>query len=207
MFIPSISKEELSLLPKGQFQGQIHLIDQVSKADHVCKILAHEPVLGFDTETKPSFTKGQVHRVSLLQLSTETDSYLFRLNKIGLVGGVLGILSNPHQLKIGIAIHDDIRHLKQLHPFRPEGFVELQDYVKKFGIENSGLSKLSGIILNFRISKSQQLTNWENEELTPSQQMYAATDAWAAYEIYKALLANPQFENQEPKVKNQEENL
>jgi ribonuclease D len=163
------------------------LIDHVSKADHACKILAREPILGFDTETKPSFTKGQSHRVSLLQLSTATDSYLFRLNKMGLVGGLLGILSNPHQLKIGIAIHDDIRHLKQLHPFRPEGFVELQDMVKQFGIENSGLSKLSGIILNFRISKSQQLTNWENEELTLPQQMYAATDAWAAYEIYLAL--------------------
>jgi ribonuclease D len=187
MFVPSISKEELRLLPTGQFQGQIHLIDHISKADHVCKILAHEPILGFDTETKPSFTKGQSHRVSLLQLSTATDSYLFRLNKMGLIGGLLGILSNPHQLKIGIAIHDDIRHLKQLHPFRADGFVELQDMVKKFGIENSGLSKLSGIILNFRISKSQQLTNWENEELTLPQQMYAATDAWAAYEIYLAL--------------------
>jgi len=188
MFVPSISKEELRLLPTGQFQGQIHLIDHISKVDHVCKILAHEPVLGFDTETKPSFIKGQSHRVSLLQLSTATDSYLFRLNMIGLIGCVLGILSNPHQLKIGIAIHDDIRHLKQLHPFRPEGFIELQDFVRQFGIENSGLSKLSGIILNFRISKSQQLTNWENEELTLPQQLYAATDAWAAYEIYKALM-------------------
>jgi ribonuclease D len=205
MFVPSISKEELLLLPKGQFQGQIHLIDQASKADTVCKILAHEPILGFDTETKPSFTKGQVHRVSLLQLSTQSDSYLFRLNKIGLVGGILGILSNPHQLKIGIAIHDDIRHLKQLHPFRAEGFIELQDFVRQYGIENSGFSKLSGIILNFRISKSQQLTNWENDELTPPQQMYAATDAWAAFEIYKALLANPHLKSKEPGKTQQEE--
>lgn len=189
MFIPSISKEELRLLPTGQFQGQIHLIDHISKAEHVCKILAHESILGFDTETKPTFTKGQIHRVSLLQLSTATDSYLFRLNKMGLIGCVLGILSNPRQLKIGIAVHDDIRHLKQLHPFRAEGFVELQDFVRQFGIENSGLSKLSGIILNFRISKSQQLTNWENEELTLPQQLYAATDAWAAFEIYKTLMS------------------
>lgn len=187
MFVPSISKEDLRLLPAGQFKGQIHLIDHINKADHACKFLAQEPILGFDTETKPSFTKGQTHRVSLLQLSTATDSFLFRLNKMGLSGGLIGLLSNPNQLKIGIAIHDDIRHLKQLHPFRAEGFVELQDMVKRFGIENNGLSKLAGIILNFRISKSQQLTNWENEDLTLPQQIYAATDAWAAYEIYMAL--------------------
>jgi ribonuclease D len=188
MFAASISKDELRLLPTGQFQGRIHLIDHINKADHVCKSLALEPLLGFDTETKPSFTKGQSHRVALLQLSTATDAYLFRLNKIGLHGGMLAVLSNPHVLKVGIAIHDDIRHLKQLHPFRPEGFLELQEFVKQFGIENSGLSKLAGIILNFRISKSQQLTNWENEELTLPQQLYAATDAWAGYEIYKALV-------------------
>ncbi len=188
--MPSISKEELQLLPISQFKGRIHLIDHINKAEHACKTLAHEPVLGFDTETKPSFTKGQFHRVSLLQLSTGTDAYLFRLNKMGLMGGIIGILSNPKQLKVGIAIRDDIRYLKQHHHFRHEGFVELQDFVRNFGIENSGLSKLSGIIMNFRISKSQQLTNWENDELTLPQQMYAATDAWAAYEIYNTLIKN-----------------
>jgi ribonuclease D len=189
MFIRSISNDDLRLLPTGQFKGNIHVIDNTSKVDSICKQLLHEPILGFDTETKPSFTKGQYHNVSLLQLSTSTDAYLFRLNKTGFKGGMVGILSNPHQIKVGIAIHDDLRHLKKLHAFRAEGFVELQDYVKHFGIENSGLSKLAGIILKIRISKSQQLTNWENEHLSAAQQMYAATDAWAAFEIYKALLA------------------
>jgi len=145
-------------------------------------------MLGFDTETKPSFTKGLSHRVSLLQLATNTDAYLFRLHKTGLPPCLLRVLSSIRPVKIGIAIRDDIRHLKALHSFRPEGFVELQEYVRQFGIENSGLSKLTGIILNFRISKSQQLTNWENEILTEPQQLYAATDAWAAYEIYRELL-------------------
>lgn len=191
MFASSISKEALRELPTGQFQGRIHLVDQMTQAEKACEYLAKEPLLGFDTETKPSFKKGTTHKVSLLQLSSATDAFLFRLNRIGLPLCLIRLLSNPDQLKVGIAIRDDIRHLKALHPFKSEGFLELQEYVKQFGIENSGLSKLTGIILNFRVSKSQQLTNWENDVLTDAQQLYAATDAWAAYEIYRALDKHP----------------
>lgn len=187
-FVPSISKDDLRLLPTGQFSGTIHLIDNVGQVKEACERLKSEPLLGFDTETKPSFKKGSNNRVSLLQLSTDIDAYLFRLNKTGLPDVLTDILEDPEIIKVGIAIRDDIRLLKQLHYFTAHGFVELQDYVKKFGIENSGLSKLAGIILNFRVSKSQQLTNWENEELTEPQQLYGATDAWAAYEIFKALI-------------------
>jgi ribonuclease D len=188
MFASSISKEALRDLPAGQFNGRIHLIDNLLNAQEACGALRKEPVLGFDTETKPSFKKGTVHQVSLLQLATEKDAYLFRLNKIGMPLYITEILANRNQLKVGIAIHDDIRHLKAIGPFKPEGFVELQEFVRQFGIENSGLSKLAGIILNFRISKSQQLTNWENGILTVPQQLYAATDAWAAFEIYHKLI-------------------
>jgi ribonuclease D len=191
MFAATISKEELRELPTGQFKGNIHLIEQAEQVHDACARLNSEPILGFDTETKPSFKKGTSHLVSLLQLSTSTDAYLFRINKIGLPLCVTQILSNRNQLKIGIAIRDDIRHLKAVHHFKADGFVELQEYVRQFGIENSGLSKLTGIILNFRVSKSQQLTNWENEVLTELQQLYAATDAWAAYEIYKRLEKAP----------------
>jgi ribonuclease D len=187
MFIPSITKEELRELPIGHFKGKIHLIDHVEQVNEHCKNLQDVPILGFDTETKPAFKKGVINRVSLLQLATDTDAYLFRLNKIGLPACLINILSNPKQIKLGIAIRDDIRHLKAIHSFRPEGFIELQEFVKEFGIENSGLSKLTGIILKFRISKSQQLTNWENDILTEAQQLYGATDAWAAYQIYEAL--------------------
>jgi ribonuclease D len=191
MYVSSISKEDLQQLPTGQFHGRIHLIENDLQIGHACNELTKAPVIGFDTETKPSFTKGLSHRVALLQLSTATDAFLFRLHRVGLPLEVIRILSNPNQKKVGVAIRDDIRALGQLHPFKPNGFVELQDYVKQYGIENSGLSKLSGIILNFRISKSQQLSNWESPVLTDAQQMYAATDAWAAFEIYKALLAHP----------------
>ena len=191
MFAATISKEELRELPTGQFKGNIHLIEQAEQTMEACSRLALEPILGFDTETKPAFKKGTSYQVSLLQLSTSTDAFLFRLNKIGLPACLTNILSNPKQLKIGIAIRDDIRHLKAIHYFKADGFVELQEYVRQFGIENSGLSKLTGIILNFRISKSQQLTNWENDILTEPQQLYGATDAWAAYEIYKVLQSLP----------------
>ncbi len=187
MFIPSISKEELLVLPAVQFTGNIHLIDNTDSAINACTLLMDEQLLGFDTETKPNFKKGNLNKVSLIQLSTSKDAYLFRLNKIGLPGILVDILTNEAINKIGIAIRDDIRLLKQLYHFNEMGFIELQDFVKQFGIENSGLSKIAGIVLNFRISKSQQLSNWENEILTEAQQIYAATDAWAALEIYKVL--------------------
>jgi ribonuclease D len=188
MFAASISKEELQLLPAGQFRGHIHLVENAVQMAQACAELKDIPVLGFDTETKPTFTKGHSNRVSLLQLATRDNAYLFRLNRIGLPIELVRILANPLQLKVGVAIRDDIRHLSLLHPFKPNGFIELQDFVRNFGIENSGLSKLSGIVLNFRVSKSQQLSNWENPVLTDAQQLYAATDAWAASEIYKKLL-------------------
>lgn len=187
MFIPSISKEELLELPAVQFSGNIHLVDNYESVIKSCLLLMNEQVLGFDTETKPNFKKGNLNKVSLLQLSTNNDAYLFRLNKTGLPDILADILANGSISKVGIAIRDDVRLLKQLHHFDEDGFIELQDYVKQFGIENSGLSKIAGIVLNFRISKSQQLSNWENEILTESQQIYAATDAWAALEIYRVL--------------------
>src|ERR1035437_9366221 len=188
MFAPSITRDELHKLPAGQFNGHIHLIEDISHINDICKGLAKETILGFDTETKPSFKKGNSNKVSLLQLATSDDAYLFRLNKTGLPKTLIKILSDPAILKVGIAIRDDIRHLTSVCDFKADGFIELQNYVKQFGIENSGLLKLSGIILKFRNSKSQQLSNWENEVLTDAQKLYAATDAWAACQIYKTLI-------------------
>ena len=188
MFAPTISKDDLKLLPTGQFQGTIHVINDAHTADFMCDRLIHEPLIGFDTETRPSFTKGKVNRVALLQLTSGTDAYLFRLQKTGLPEKLIGILSNEKILKVGAAIRDDIRHLKKIRHFEEGGFIELQEFVRDFGIINSGLSKLAGIVLNFRISKSQQLSNWESEVLSEAQQLYAATDAWVAREIYSTLI-------------------
>lgn len=187
MFVPSITKEQLRELPLFQFKGKSYVIDSpLALRAHIEKLSCQE-VLGFDTETKPSFKKGKVNTVALLQLSTADEAFIFRLHHLGLQDELIALLSNPSIIKVGTAIRDDIRHLQKLRPFDPAGFVELQDYVKKFGIESNGLSSLSGIVMNSRISKSQQLSNWETESLTEAQTLYAATDAWACREIYLKL--------------------
>ncbi|MCD6346866.1 MAG: 3'-5' exonuclease domain-containing protein 2, partial [Bacteroidales bacterium] len=145
---------------------------------------------GFDTETKPSFKKGANHKVALLQLSTDDEAFLFRLNKIGLPDELIEILADTNKIKVGAAIRDDIKSLKAIKEYTQAGFVDLQVMVKELGFESFSLKKLSALVLGFRISKSQQLSNWEANELTPKQLTYAATDAWVSLKIYKGLLNN-----------------
>jgi len=187
-FKSAISKEEVSELPVRSFQGEIYYIDTFEKYLSVIDILKDETVLGFDTETKPSFKKGKINGVSLLQLSTSDKAYLFRLNKIGLPEEIKRILSSDNITKIGVAIHDDISSLRKIGAFEPAGFIDLQQYVKNFGIEDNGLKKLVAIILGFKISKRQQTSNWEADTLTQPQIEYAATDAWVCFEIYNRLM-------------------
>jgi ribonuclease D len=187
MYRESIDKEELAELPLIQFEGKITLVE--SKEDYMASMeyLSRQTLLGFDTETKPAFKKGVVYEVALLQLATHERAFLFRLNKIGLPNGLKGILENPGIQKIGVAIRDDIKGLQKLNHFKPGGFIELQDHVKDFGIQDFSLKKLSAIVLGYRISKSQRVTNWEAQELTEAQQIYAATDAWISHQIYQSL--------------------
>ena len=187
MFQKTISKEELSELPFTQFDGEIHLVENEADLEFAVNYLQQQKVIGFDTETRPSFKKGQINKVALLQLSGDNKAFIFRLNKIGLPERVAGLLADASKKKVGVAIRDDIKGLKKLKPFEPAGFLELQEYVKEFGIENFSLKKLAGIVLGVRISKSQRLTNWEADVLTPAQLSYAATDAWVSAEIYRVL--------------------
>ena len=163
------------------------VIEEFTSFRVVIPLLSREKVLGFDTETKPSFRKGVKNKVSLIQLSTDNLACLFRINKLGFPDELADILANPEIIKTGVALHDDIRFLKKLKQFIPDGFIDLQDYVKGFGIESSGLKKLTAIVLGFRISKRQQVTDWEADELTDAQKIYAATDAWVCREIYMKL--------------------
>jgi ribonuclease D len=190
MFSESITKEELKDLPLKQFDGNIMLIDNVAQVNEAVAYLEQQTLIGIDTETRPSFKKGKVNKVALLQLSTDSHAFLFRLNRIGLPDNLKELLQSKKILKPGIAIRDDIKGLQDLNNFVPEGFVELQEEVKGFGIQNFSLKKLTGIILGFRISKAQQLSNWEAPILTEAQQLYAATDAWAAMKIYENLFSN-----------------
>ena len=184
----NISAEELKDYDLSWFKGKIVVIDGQEKFDGIIAKLAKQKVLGFDTETRPSFRKGRKNKVSLIQLSTGNLACLFRINKIGIPDKLADILTDPGIVKAGVAIHDDLRFLKSIRKFEPDGFVDLQKFVKEFGIDSSGLKKLSAIVLGFRISKRQQVTDWEASELTEAQQVYAATDAWVCYEIYRKLI-------------------
>ncbi|SHO62917.1 3'-5' exonuclease [Algoriphagus zhangzhouensis] len=183
-----ISKEEVNALPLGQFEGEIYLIDDAELVDEVVEFLEEQPLLGFDTETKPSFKKGIINQVSLLQLSTPNQAFLFRLNEIGFPDSIRGILERETIVKIGAAVHDDIKGLAKLtDSFYANSFFDLNDELKKVGFHNVGVRNLTAMVLGMRISKSEQVSNWEAIELTEKQLRYAATDAWACLEVFKKL--------------------
>ena len=184
MFKESITKEELVDLPLKWFEGEIVVVNSEKTLRQAVEVLSKQSVIGFDTETKPAFKKGVFNKVALLQLSTKKQAFLIRVNKIGLSDEICAILSNPKIIKPGVAIRDDIKGLQIWKKFKPGGFVELQDSAVELGIQNFSLKKLTAIACGFRISKGQQLTNWEADELTEKQQIYAATDAWTSMKIY-----------------------
>lgn len=191
-FIDKISNEQTALLPAVEFRGEIRIVEHERDIAAACKTLAEQPVIGFDTETRPSFRPGVTFRVSLLQLSTPTVCYLFRLNKIPLAKPILQLLEDRRVLKIGADVAGDLRSLRQIRHFRDGGFVDLQGIAPEWGIGEKSLRKLSAIVLGQRVSKAQRLSNWEATTLTDKQQLYAATDAWVCTRIYEKLLRTPQ---------------
>ena len=174
-------------MPVVAFEGRIITIDTPADTDKAVKALSGETVIGIDTETRPSFRKGVQHKVSLLQLSTADTCFLIRLNRVDIPDSLLALLENKKIAKIGLSLHDDYQALCKRRKFKAGGFIDLQNYVREFGIEEMSLQKIFAIIFGRRISKSQQLTNWENDVLTDKQKTYAATDAWACLEIYNKL--------------------
>lgn len=189
LYQETITVEEIAERELSWFNGETVLVDNMKTFNKVFPRLLGSDILGFDTETRPNFKKGKKNKVSLIQLATGDLACLFRINRIGLPDELLKLLSDPSVIKAGVAIHDDVRFLKGVKKFNPAGFVDLQTFVKDFGIKCAGLKKLCAIILGFRISKRQQVTDWEAEELSEAQQVYAATDAWVCYEIYQKLSA------------------
>jgi len=183
-----LQPDVLLKLPRLCFPGSVLIIDTMEQMKDACDALSKATVLGFDTETKPAFHKGQYFQVALLQLANNNTVYLFRLNKIGLPHELLKILSSPEIKKIGIAIKDDIKTLRDRRDFRPDGFVELTDLTVDRGIVPKGLRDIAALVLQGRISKKAKITNWEARFLSPAQIAYAATDAWAPLEIYLKLV-------------------
>lgn len=183
----TISKEELKEMPKVVFPGRIHVIQTQQETDKAVAYLQSQPVVGIDTETRPSFTKGRSYKVALLQIASEECCFLFRLNAVGLTPSLVSLLENPDVIKVGLSLKDDFMMLHKRAPFKQQGCVELQDYVRPFGIQDKSLQKIYGILFQEKISKSQRLSNWENDVLSDGQKQYAATDAWACLNIYNLL--------------------
>lgn len=194
-FSIAISKESLSTLPTVTFEGKITVVDTPEKARLALKKLEREKIVGLDTETRPAFRKGVTHNVALIQISTTEQSYLFRINIIGVSERLRRFLENGDIIKVGLSLRDDFNGLRRTAgEFTPAGFVELQEMVKQYHIADCSLQKVYAIVFGERISKHQRLTNWEAPELTPAQQTYAAIDAWACLRIYRELtdgLFNP----------------
>jgi ribonuclease D len=186
-FPERLDKEHIKTLPLRAFDGKIHLITDIKDVNAAIKTLRQYPILGFDTETRPTFKKGVQHSVSLLQLSTPKEAYLFRLNHLGFPEELILLLEDPGVLKVGVAILDDVRGLQKLSNFNAAGFVELADIASSLGIVTCGLRNLAAIFFGVRITKKAQLTNWERPVINSKQCLYAATDAWICLEMYHFL--------------------
>ncbi len=174
-------------LPTILFPGKLHLIQTDQELLQIGPLLVAATEFGFDTETKPSFKKGQVHKVSLLQLATDNEAYLIRLQGLTQFEVIKAVFENKDILKVGAAIRDDLRQLQLLFKFKPENFIELQEVAKKKGLQNFGLKGMTEEVLRSRLSKGPKLTNWELPTLTEAQLMYAATDAWIGLTLFKKL--------------------
>ena len=189
IFQSTITNDQTAELPSAHFDGRIVVVDREEQIEAACRDLASHRIIGFDTETRPSFKAGVTNKVSLLQLSTPTHCYLIRLCRTKLHSLLLKILSSPDIIKIGADVAGDIRSLHALRHFKERGFVDLQQIASSWGIEEKSLRKMSAIVLGKRVSKAQRLSNWEASTLTPQQQMYAATDALVCIEIYNKLMS------------------
>ena len=184
-----ISKAEINELPLIAWEGEIQILESAEEMEAAASILANESHLGFDTETRPSFKKGDYYPPALIQLATEHCVYLFRISETETFDPLLPILESPDILKTGVAIKDDVKELRAMEDFTPNGFVEIADITVKLGYENRGLRALAGLLLEGRISKAAQVTNWARPKLDNKQVRYAATDAWISREIYRQAVA------------------
>ncbi|MDR3653917.1 MAG: 3'-5' exonuclease domain-containing protein 2 [Paludibacter sp.] len=188
MFKTKITKDEVNQMPVVVFEGKITLVDDISKIKPAIEELRKSQIVGIDTETKPSFTRGTHHKVSLVQISTLDHCFLFRLNKIDFPSVLAEFLGDENVKKIGLSLRDDFSGLNKHHAFKPANSVDIQTIIQSYGILELSLQKIYAILFGKKISKSQRLTNWENPELSEQQQRYAATDAWASLQIYLRLM-------------------
>lgn len=187
MFKQEVTKEEINELPLIRYEGEVQVVTTAEELVEALHDLHKHAVIGFDTESRPSFRKGEYYPISLLQIAVPGLVYLIRINKTGFTSGLKALFENPAIIKAGISILDDLRELQKLAYFTPKGVLDINDVAQAAGIKNIGVRSLSAIILGARISKSQQTSNWERDELSKSQVYYAATDAWVCLQIFEKL--------------------
>jgi len=183
----SITREEIATFDTEEFCGRIFVIDTPEQAEKAVKYLSGFVNLGFDTETRPTFKKGNLNSVALIQLATDERCYLFRLNRVGFSSSLIQLLSDANILKIGLSLKDDFTTMSRRMKFTPQGFIDLQKIVSKYNIADISLQKIYAILFHKKISKNQRLSNWEAEVLSDAQKKYAALDAWACLKIYEKL--------------------
>ena len=185
---PTITKEEIAKMPRAAFEGDIVVVEDAQGLNDAIGQLSQCTEIGFDTETRPNFTKRKHYKMSLMQLSANDVCFLIRLNKLGGMPHVLErFLKSRKVCKVGISLHDDFNGLHSLTDVAPQNCIDLQKYVPGFGIEDMSLQKIYAIVFGKKISKRMRLSNWEADVLTEAQQQYAALDAWACLHIYQHL--------------------
>ncbi len=202
----AIEKTQIQQMPQVMFPGDIHVIDSIYHVNEAVRVLEHCPLVGFDTETRPSFRKGGVHKTALIQISTPDECFLFRTCKIGLPEVLAQYLANPDCQKVGLSLHDDFKIMSKWGNIKPAGFIDLQDIVGEYCITDISLQKIYAILFGEKVAKGQQLTNWEAPELTPAQQNYGAVDAWACLKIYNYLSQGLFDPNLSPYIINEDDN-
>lgn len=196
-YIHRLSKDLLQQMPLAAFEGEVVVVDKPEMVNEAVAYLRKQPVLGVDTEARPSFNRGTHYPTALVQISSCERCYLFRLTHVGMPQALADLFSNPKICKVGLAFRDDINGLRRRRNFTPVNCIDLQSIVGRYGILELGLQKLFAICFGKKISKTQQLTNWENSHLTPEQARYASTDAWATLLIYLDLMAHEPLPQEE----------
>ena len=183
----NISNEEINALPLHAFDGKVTVIQDKNQLPEAFSEISKHSVVGFDTETKPVFVKGQRHNVALMQIATPDHAFLIRVKFTGITPEIISFLEDSHIIKAGVGVRDDIKALQVLKKFNAAGFVELADLARNAGLEVESVKKLTALLMGFRISKSAQTSNWEAERMDAKQVSYAATDAWVCLNIYRKL--------------------
>ena len=199
-----VSKEVISNLKKVEYKGRIFVIISQKEAERAVDFLLTQPILGFDTETRPAFRKGDSFKCSLLQVAAPNCCFLFRLNHTGLCPAVVRLLEDKTVMKVGLAWNNDLLSLHKLGNFKPGTFMDIQDMVRDFCIEDQSLVKIYANLFGQRISKADRLSNWERDVLKESQKIYAAIDAWACIRIFEELTRLKMSGDYELVVKNEE---